>query len=193
MISSAEEIKLKISELVSPKRFRHICGVRSEAEKLAAIWNADKLTVTYAALLHDCTKEMETNSQLNYCRKWGIIAGNDYIKSPQVLHQLSGAVYAEHEFGMNEQVCSAIRCHSTGIPDMTAEEKIIFIADLTEQSRPFGETEEIAGIRELSYTDINAAVLKEAELTIKRETERGMDIFPDTIETFNYYKKLLTK
>ena len=73
---------------------------------------------------------------------------------------------------------------------MSLLEKIIYVADFTEPGRTYPEAGEI---RQLSYIDINRAVLKETDMVIKFTVDRGRAIHPATVITRNYYLKLINE
>jgi len=54
------------------KRIPHVLGTEQEAIRLAERYGADVEKVRIAALLHDCTKKLEMEDQLEMCRHYGI-------------------------------------------------------------------------------------------------------------------------
>ena len=58
------------------------------------------------------------------------------IKAPAVIHAKYGAYLAENKYGIQDpEIISAIACHTTGKPDMTTLDKILYIADYIEPRR----------------------------------------------------------
>lgn len=107
---------------------------------------------------------------------------------PALIHAKLGAYLAEHEYGIrDESILNAITYHTTGRPDMTMLEKIIYIADYIEPNRKI-----IPGldeVRRLSFTDINQAVCLSAGATTRYLKNGGKSVDPMTIQTYNFYKK----
>ena len=57
-------------------------------------------------------------------------------KNPSLLHAKLGVYYAKHRYEIDdEQILAAIRWHTTGRPEMTLLEKIVFLADYIEPNR----------------------------------------------------------
>lgn len=132
------ELKEYIKENLSLKRYEHSMGVARTAERIGlelSLPESSLWRLVRAGILHDCTKEMSTESQLSLLGDREV--DPDYLLCPQTLHQLSGAVFAEKEFGCDARVCRMIECHCTGAPGMDLCEKIVFLADFTEPGREY--------------------------------------------------------
>ena len=53
-----------------------------------------------------------------------------------------GAYFAEHKYGITDpEILEAIRLHSTGAPDMTELDMVVYLADLIEPGRDFDGVE----------------------------------------------------
>ena len=85
-------------------------------------------------------------------------------KMVKLLHSKTGAAIARWEYGMPERVCDAICWHTTGKPDMTTLEKILYIADYMEPTRDFDGVERL---RALVYEDLDAAVRLGLEMSVE--------------------------
>ena len=97
-----------------------------------------------------------------------------------------GAYIARKEFDiLDEDILNAIIWHTTGRPDMSLLEKIIFVADYIEPSRR--PIPELNLIRQLAFTDINQAVIKILENTLKYLNEKGNPIDDMTQKTYDSY------
>ncbi|MPN04623.1 hypothetical protein SDC9_151868 [bioreactor metagenome] len=88
----------------------------------------------------------------------------------------------------DKEIFNAIAYHTTGRRNMTMLEKMIYLADYIEPLRKYPGVSEI---RELTYNDINKAVLRSFDNTIKYVIDRGQMIHPNTIEGRNYLIKIL--
>ena len=97
-----------------------------------------------------------------------------------------GAYIARKEFDiLDEDILNAIIWHTTGRPDMSLLEKIIFVADYIEPSRR--PIPELNLIRQLAFTDIDQAVIKILENTLKYLNEKGNPIDDMTQKTYDSY------
>ena len=119
--------KLRLS--IPEKTFSHVCRTVLYALKLNTGLNLPYKKVFLAALLHDCTKH--------------ILADMEDVP-PAVVHQYTGSEAALHWYGVEEDdILAAIRCHTTGKPNMTTLEKLIFCADMLEEGRSYPGVERL--------------------------------------------------
>lgn len=168
-------------------RIAHVTGVESQAVMLAMRWGEDPDAAAIAGILHDITKAMGREKQLKLCEKYGIILENAERENPALLHARTGAALARDRFGIPDEIYSAIRWHTTGKPDMSTMEKIIYLADYTEPTRDF---EGVEKLRELSFEDLDKAMALGLEMSIEDLRARGKAVFHDTMDAYNWYKNL---
>ena len=174
----------KLSGMLDEKRFKHSEGVRDMAIKLAEIHGVDTKKAEIAGILHDCAKNIPHEKALEICRSEGVELKEICYKERALIHPYLGAHIAKKEFGIDdEEILSAIRNHTTGYENMTLLDKIIFIADLVEINRTYGEIE---ALRELAYKDIDAALLKLLDHNICHVINKGSALDIDTIKARNY-------
>ncbi len=163
--------------MVYAKRHAHILGVEEEAVRLAQRWGADEALARRAGILHDCTKYLELEEQLQICDKYGIVLDDLERVSVKLLHSKTGAAMAKYIYGQPEEIYWAIFWHTTGRADMTLLEKIVYLADYMEPNRDFEGVEEL---RQLCYTDLDAALQMGLEMSVADLTERGVPIHRNT-------------
>lgn len=130
------------------KRVPHVIGCSDTAERLARKYGADVTDAKRAGILHDITKALNAQEQLQLCDHYAIILDNFERLNPKLLHAKTGAVIAEQIFGENPAVCDAIRWHTTGKANMSLLEKIIYLADYMEPNRAFDGVEELRRLTE---------------------------------------------
>ena len=174
-----EDLRSASYSMVKAKRLPHIRGTEEEAALLARRWGADEEQARKAAILHDCTKYWSHQQQLQFCEEYGIVLDQAERNMPPLLHAKTGAGVAKNVFGMEEAVCSAIFWHTTGHADMSLLEKILYIADYAEPTRPYAWCERL---RTLVLEDLDAAVLYGLNVTISHNQSRGNVIHPRTLE-----------
>ena len=165
-------------------RIAHVAGCETEAVKLALRWGEDAELAAEAAILHDISKKLPLADQLNLCEKYAIIIDQTILDSPEVLHAVTGAALARELFGAGDEVCGAIRWHTTGKPDMTGLEKIVYLADAIEPTRSYPSVEKI---RALAEEDLDAAVLLTMERTLELIRSRGRTPCEDTVIAAAWY------
>jgi len=183
---SLEWLREKSYAYLKPKRIAHVAGCEQTAVKLAGIWGADTDTAARAAILHDITKKQSFQEQLQLCEKYDIINCNAELESPEILHAKTGAAFAKDLFGISDEICSAIRWHTTGRPAMTTLEKIVFLADTIEPGRSFPGVDEL---RRLSEINLDMAVGQCLKRTVEYLRSSGNPVFEDTLNAMNYYYK----
>ncbi len=181
-----EKIRKKLSKELTPKRFDHTLGVAYCACSMAMAQGYDFEKALFAGLLHDCAKCMDVEKQLKLCKKYGIDLTKAELESPALIHAKLGAGVARHQYGIeDEEILSAIRWHTTGRPDMSLLEKIVYVADYIEPARkniPYLEE-----IRQLSFRDIDEAVKLELKSCLEFLNSKNANIDPITQETYDYY------
>lgn len=167
---------------MSDKRYRHTLGCVDMAERLAKKWGADIALARRAALLHDIAKEMPYEKQLSLVDEHGIIL-NRVQRSEKIIHAFSGAIIAWREFDEPEEVCGAIRWHTTAKSGMTLLEKIIWLADLTEEGRSF---DGVCEIRKLAFEDLSRALISGFDTTLRVLISRGCEIDSNMVKARNF-------
>ncbi|NLL39060.1 MAG: nicotinate (nicotinamide) nucleotide adenylyltransferase [Clostridiales bacterium] len=161
----------------------HLEGIEQEAVRLARRWGCNQEEARTAAILHDITKSLDTNEQLKICEKYGTIIDVAEKRMPKLLHAISGALVAYHEFGVSDEVYNAIRWHTTGRENMSLLEKIIYLADYIEPSREFDGLERL---RSLAYTDIDGALKLGLEMSLRDMKRRGVTAHQRTRNALDY-------
>ena len=172
-----EELEQVVVSLLKPSRVNHVLGCRDTAVKLAGHWGADETDAARAGLLHDVTKALNGQLQLTLCAEYGTMLDEFSTKYPKTLHALTGSLVAERIFGENPAVVEAICSHTTGKADMNLLEKIIYVADYMEPCRDFPGVEKL---RELAFSDMDAALRLGLEMTLDHLAEQGSEVSPQS-------------
>lgn len=173
-------------EELSEKRCRHVFGCEASAVELAKLLGVDEDDARAAALLHDITKELGMEAQLNLCEKYGIILDDFERTALKLLHAKTGAALARDRFRVPEHVAGAIYWHTTGKADMSPLEKVLFMADYIEPTRDFDGVEDL---RRLVYEDFDQAMILGLELTQQEVAERGGRFHHHSAEALEFLRK----
>ena len=192
--------KNAIKSLETEKRFKHTEGVQKEAYRLGLIFmpkKAEKLSL--AGLLHDITKDFNTEKQLELCDKYGVFVDRAHLV-PKLLHSKTGCEYAKRLFGeeiVDREIYSGILYHTTGRKNMTLFEAIIYLADYIEEGRTF---EDCVVLRKFFYDRIEHTASHKEKIEVLRQTmvlsfdmtmknliDEGKPIDFDTVEARNYF------
>ena len=174
-----EELEQVVISLLNPNRVAHVLGCRDTAVELAKRWGADVTDAARAGILHDITKAIDGPLQLTLCDAYGKLLSDFSKRYPKTLHALTGSLVAQRIFGENEAVVSAIEHHTTGKADMNLLETIIYVADYMEPNRNFPGVEKL---RQLAFTDIQAALKLGLEMTLEHLNRQGNEVSPESRE-----------
>ena len=180
------KIRHSLSKKLKPERFEHTIGVMYTAASLAMRYQEDIDKAMTAGLLHDCGKYGSGKDQIKRCKEHGIALTESELEMPALVHAKLGAYYAEHKYGIKDtEVLNAIIYHTTGRPEMTMLEKILYIADYIEPNRE--EIPALADVRKAAFENIDDAVALSAYSTISYLERSGRPIDPMSIKTYEYY------
>ena len=180
------KLQNKIKKELEEKRFEHTLGVAYTASCLAMRYDYDITKAYIAGLLHDCAKCMSHNERINYCKKNNLEVTEIEKTNPSLLHAKVGADLSKRKYGIeDEEICSAVRYHTTGRPNMTLLEKIIFIADYMEPHRE--EAEDLPIVRKQVFVNIDQALCTILKDTLVYLETSGKEIDSMTEKTYEYY------
>lgn len=182
-----QEIEEKLKKVLKPSRYRHTLGVAYTASCMAMVFDVDTKKAYKAGLLHDCAKGFSIEKQKQLCQKYHIDLEGTLTESPQLMHQEIAPFLAKDEYEeTDEEILSAIQCHTTGKIAMTALEQIVFIADYMEPNRKM--IPGLPKVRKLAFKDLDRCTEEILKNTIDYLTECGQKIDERTIKTYEYYK-----
>ena len=182
-----EQLEQVVISLLNPNRVAHVLGCRDTAVELAKHWGADPVDAARAGILHDITKAIDGPLQLTLCDAYGKILSDFSKRYPKTLHALTGSLVAQRIFGENEAVVSAIEWHTTGKANMSLLEKIIYLADYIEPNRTIADVDRL---RELAFTDLDAALKLGLEMTLEHLNRQGSEVSPESREALAYLNHL---
>lgn len=173
----------KAIALLKPSRVPHVLGTEETAAALARRWGVDEADARTAALLHDCTKRINADEQLNFESLRVTMQTNPVPE--KLFHAITGAELAQREFGVSDEIRGAIRWHTSGKPGMTDLEKIIYLADLVEPNRTFPAA---LRIRDVCFEDLDAAMRDALEFSVESVKERNLPLDETTVRALEYYR-----
>ncbi len=182
----------KLKEKLPAKRFEHCIGVEYTAGTMAFMYGVDSEKAMIAGLLHDCAKYVPNDKKIQKCKKRGVYISEVEYQNPDLLHAKLSAVYAKEKYGVEDaEILDAISSHTTGKPNMTTLEKIIYIADFIEPNRNMLPDMDI--IRQEAYTNLDQCLLHILHNSMNHLCKKGAVVDPLTKETYEFYKKILKK
>ena len=172
-------------------RYWHTISVAFTASALAMRYHYDSPDrAQIAGLLHDCAKCIPDEDRIPLCEEYGIMLNEFEYKNHALIHPKLGAEIAADKFGvLDREIQDAIRTHTTGMPNMTLLQKIIYVADYIEPNRD-DIIPHIEDIQTLAFTDIDKAVCVISKNIIDYLESEGREIDPATRATYDFYRKL---
>ena len=194
-------LRSELTKYVSGKRLSHSYAVEEEATALGQLFGIcgnDLLRLRVAAVLHDITKEKKPDQQIELCKKHGIEISDDDVSSPKVFHSVTGAYEARELYPdyVDKEIFDAIRYHTTGRPDMTLFDKLIYLADYIEKTRDFPDCIEL---RKYFYSKaptvkhLNETILLSFDMTVRNLIDDGASIHKATVNARNAIIKEIKK
>ena len=186
------EIRKKLKKVQDKDRYEHTKGVMYTAGCLAMAYGYDMQKAMLAGLLHDCAKCIPNKKKLKMCSQHHIPVSEFEQEHPFLLHAKLGAYVAKAKYDVtDENILSAITWHTTGKPEMTLLEKIVYIADYIEPKRD--KAPNLAIVRKLAFQDLDECMYKILGDTLAYLEENPKDIDNATKDALLYYRDLHMK
>lgn len=184
------KIRKAVEKSQDNKRFEHTLGVAYTAASLAMCYDVDMEEAIVAGLLHDCAKCISNDKKISMCEKRNMNISDVERRNPSLLHAKLGCILAMEEYHIEEMdVLNAIRNHTTGRPNMSTLEKIIFIADYIEPGRNKAKNLDI--IRKMAFKDLDQTLLKILTDTLEYLDDSEDEIDDMTQKTYDFYKEVV--
>lgn len=170
------------------KRFNH---VESVAKRALEIISENKLYVDpkkaeISALVHDYAKFLTKDEFSKIVMEFNLdenIMKNNY----KLLHAFLGPYVIKKELGIDDlEILEAVQFHTTGKPNMTPLQEVIFLADFTEELR-----EDADVIRKVSKRNYKRAIALIMDLKINKTIANGSKVHELTLKAIEDYKKYL--
>jgi predicted HD superfamily hydrolase involved in NAD metabolism len=184
------QIRDDLKRVLKPSRYEHSIGVCYTAVALAMRYQCNLYQAQLAGLLHDCARQYDNEFIYQQCLELGIPVSDSEEKNKILLHAKYGSYLAKNQYGISDaEILNAITFHTTGKPDMTLLEKIVFLADYIEPRR--NHSSNLPKIRQVAFINIDEAVYLTMHDTLEYLRSLPDSVYdPLTEEAFLYYKKL---
>lgn len=175
--------KQLLESMLNSKRYYHSLCVADEARRLAKKYGADEEKAYFAGLLHDITKNITCEEQLQMFKDFDIIPDSITKNSFKLWHAVTGAQYIKNILKIDdEEIISAIRFHTTAKKDMTLLEKILYLADFTSLDRDY---DDVDIMRQKVDVSLDEAMRYALSYTITELVSKQVPIHPDTMGAYN--------
>ena len=193
------EIKEYLISNLSEERYNHTLSVCEECRVLSPYFGLsgeETDTLCLSALLHDITREKNLDAQIELCRVYNIDYTEENIAFPMLLHQKTGGAYARDIFGtvVSDEVIKNISTHTSGAPNMTTLQKLLFLADSTEPLRKHKSCMELRTFlhknlkdeKESNFHLLDKACLRSLDGTIMHLVDKSIPIDIQTLKARNF-------
>lgn len=192
-----DEIINECLKLLTEKRLIHTLGVKETALQLikhyVPDWAEENELIEKAEIAtycHDIFRGKSGEELNSLVKKYHL--PDVYLDNPNLAHGKLAVCYMKEELGIeDDDILNAVSYHTTGRENMSFLEKIVYIADAIEPGRSYPGLDEI---RNMAFTDIDAACLASLEGTVDHlrsigHSDSTIDI--DTLNAINYLKSII--
>ena len=185
--SDISKLRKAMEKELEPKRYEHTLGVAYTAANLAMIHGVDIEKALTAGMLHDCAKCMSFEKQMAVCTKNHVqLSEAEAMEDSPLIHAKAGSMLAKTKYGItDEDILNAISYHTTGRPEMSLLEKIVYIADYIEPGRK--NAENLPQVRRLAYQNLDDCMRKILGHTLEYLAHKGGRTDTMTQRTYEFY------
>lgn len=170
-----------VRQTLSPKRFQHTMNVKKLAVRMAQHYGVNTEKAAFAAILHDSAKELPRTELLQIMQDNAIIKKGTQNRPEPVWHGICAAILAKTQWNVqDEEILSAIACHTTGKENMSKLDKILFLADMTSAERDYPGVEEL---RSLEMRNLDKAMIQALKMTISFVEQKNAIADPESAKT----------
>lgn len=179
-----EEMRQRLQARVKPSRYAHSMGVSQAAEQLARIYGVNENDAAVAGLLHDWDKALSFKQLRKLAKKHTKVPKAVRKNIPGVLHAYTAPYSLKKEFPeLTDEVLQAIERHTCAAPEMADLDMVVFIADIIEPGRTFGD---VAPLREaVGEVSLEELFYMTYKATMIYLLEDDKAIHPDSLITWN--------
>lgn len=179
------EVRAALWRQVGAGRAAHSERVAATAAALAGVHGLPVAQAELAGLLHDWYKEVPSPEILDLARGCGALPAT-LAPAQVVAAALHGPVAARllprRWPDLPPEVLSAVDRHTTGDPEMTAFDALLYVADLVEPAHAYPGVD---ALRALAGSDLWGAVLAGMDQTLGHVLRRGRRIDARTVAARN--------
>ena len=204
--ASLNELREKLRSQMSPKRYRHTLAVEDMVARLCALYCPQSTQLMRAAaLLHDLTKEIDTEGQVALCNRYGLTVSEADRLAPKTFHARTAAAVIPDQYAAfaHPTVVDAVRWHTTGRDGMSLTEQLLYRADYIDDSRTFSNCvilrrffwgAEPQGMNEAERLELLYQTLALSyDMTVEDLLSDGVPIARDTVDARNETRLMLAR
>lgn len=171
------QIQEDLQKYLSKFRYEHSVRVAEEAKELACRYHFDEDKAYIAGLVHDIAREFNFQENQQWIVKYELSLEWLLEENRDIVHAEIGALVVKKWYGLDDDICQAVRYHTIGHVPMNLLEKIVFIADKIGRKTRNSTLERV---RILAYQDIDRAMILCLENQKQKLTKLGKQFHPDS-------------
>ena len=183
-----KQIHVKLRELLSEKRYTHSINVAEkcrELSKMHGLSQEDSNKAYIAGLIHDIAKKLPDDVLERMVRESKFEPDTVELTAQKLWHSVAGAEYITAVLNINDyEIVNAVRYHTVARAEMTAVEKIVYIADKISADRDY---EGVDDYRRVAGINLDWAMCELLKRSIGNGVIRGKRISMHTFKAYNYY------
>lgn len=182
------KLHAELAKRVGSRRLSHIEGVAQTAEALALAYGEEPLRARLAGLLHDWDKAYDDEGIRCRVAELGMQV-DPYVhdRMARLLHGPTAACALARDYPgiIDPAVLQAVSRHTTAAVDMTTLDMIVYVADVIEPGRAYGD---LAPLRAAAGKDpLEDLFFMAFEYTMESVLRRKKNLYPNTVDVWNCY------
>jgi predicted HD superfamily hydrolase involved in NAD metabolism len=125
-----EDVPRFLNLLGHPKTAEHCSAVATKAKELAERFGSNPYKAEQAGYLHDISAVIPTEKRIEFAQSQSVEILAEEILYPMIIHQKLSVILAKEVFGITDnEVLSAVGCHTTLKAKACLLDKVVFLAD----------------------------------------------------------------
>ena len=184
---SYEILYNEAKKALSEKRFKHSEGVVNRAVEYAKIYGIDVEIVKLVAIAHDIAKELSEEQEREYIKQYNIQLDEIESISHNLLHAKIGFYICKNKYGFTEDMANAVKYHTTGRPNMSLLEKIIYLADATDSNRNYDDMDYYVNTIK---NNINIGMREVSKWVISDLLKKNRIVHLNSVKCYNFYANM---
>ena len=182
-----ETLYKEAKQILSEKRFRHSEGVVDRAIEYAKIYGVDIEIAKLTAIAHDIAKELSREQEQLYIKQYNIQLDEIESISHNLLHAKIGSYICMDKYGFTEDMANAVKYHTTGRPNMSLLEKIIYLADATDINRNYDDMDYYVNTIK---DNIDIGMREVSKWVINDLMQKNKIVHLNSVKCYNFYANL---
>jgi predicted HD superfamily hydrolase involved in NAD metabolism len=160
----------------------HTKTAANAARQIASRFGLNEESAYIAGVLHDIGNIVPKEDRVNFCNAFDIEVLEEEKIAPVMLHSKMSKIIAKGIFGVDDEICNSIACHSTLKANAEKLDLVLFVADKISWDSKYNK-EFIGEMLKGLDISLECAAFAYIKYICKSQVEV---IHPKTIEAFKY-------